>query len=112
MFILDVFDCTTDEKLKTIVQVIKATIQVVQILVPMGLIIMGTIDFLKAVVAQNEENIKKNQMVFIKRVIAAVIVFTVVAIVMALTEFLGNDQWKECWVYNSTSEIPSNILNT
>ena len=52
-------------------------LKVAFILIPIVLIIMGSIDFMKATVAGKEDDIKKAQSTFIKRLIAAVIVFLV-----------------------------------
>lgn len=51
------------------------------IAVPIIIIVLGSIDLLKGVMAQKEDEIKKGQQVFIKRLIAGLIVFFVLAIV-------------------------------
>jgi hypothetical protein len=51
------------------------------------LVIFGSIDFVKAVVAQKDDEIKKGQQTFIKRLIAAIIVFFIVAIVKLTVGF-------------------------
>ena len=53
-------------------------ITVAQVLVPVILVIFGVIDFVKALSSQKDDEIKKGQQTFIKRLIAAVIVFFVV----------------------------------
>ena len=60
----------------------------VQIAVPVVLIIWGSIDLIKGVIAQKEDEIKRAQSTFFKRLIAAVLVFfvfTVVKVVIGLT---------------------------
>ena len=60
--------------------------------VPLLLIIFGMWDLGKAVMAQKEDEIKKGQQTFIKRLIAAVIVFFVLIIVnLVVTLIAGND---------------------
>ena len=54
---------------------------IIQILVPVLLVLFCSIDLVKAVVAGKEDDIKKNQTVLIKRLIAAVLVFFVFAVV-------------------------------
>ena len=54
---------------------------VIKILVPVILVIMGMIDFTKAVMASDEEKMKKSQKTFITRAIAAVIIFFVMTVV-------------------------------
>lgn len=56
-------------------------VTIFQIAVPIILIIMGSIDLLKGVMAQKEDEIKKGQHMLIKRLITAAIIFFVVVIV-------------------------------
>ena len=50
------------------------------------------VDFLKALTSQKEDEIKKGQQVFIKRLIAGVIVFFVIAVVkFVISSIAGND---------------------
>ena len=53
----------------------------IQIAVPILLIIWGMLDFAKATIGGDEDAIKKGQKIFIKRLIAAIIVFLIVTIV-------------------------------
>ena len=83
MFYLTDYTCGTltnfvfDGQIPTITSTI---VTIIQIGVPLILIIMGMLDLGKAVMAQKEDEIKKGQQTFIKRVIAAILVFFVVAI--------------------------------
>lgn len=83
--------------LDSIVAIIKFLLKIVQWAVPLILIVLGTVDLVKAVMAGKEEDIKKNQKVLIKRVIAAVIVFLVPIIVSILMSWIGSDDWRTCW---------------
>ena len=66
---------------------------VIQIAVPVVLVITGTLDLFKGISAQKEDEIKKGQQTFIKRAIAAVIVFFVIQIVQIIVRFVsGSDQ--------------------
>jgi len=60
--------------------VIYLVVKAIQVVVPILLIIWGMLDLGKAVMAQKEDEIKKGQQTFVKRVIAAILVFFVVAI--------------------------------
>ena len=71
--------------------VISMVVTIIKIAVPVVLIIFGMIDFLKAVTASKEDEIKKGQQTFIKRLIAAVIVFFVVQIVQLVASFASNN---------------------
>lgn len=72
-----------------VVNIIHLVIMAVQIVVPILLIIFGMIDFAKAVVGGDEDKIKAGQKIFIKRLIAAIIVFLVVTIVKLLVTLVG-----------------------
>ncbi len=69
--------------------VVGTIIMLIQVVVPILLIIWGMIDFAKAVVGGDEDKIKAGQKVFIKRLIAAVILFLVVTIVKLLLNLVG-----------------------
>lgn len=77
-------DITIDEKIANATRIV---VLVIQIVIPILLVIFGSIDFVKAVVAQKEDEIKKGQQTFVKRIIAAVIVFFIVAIVKLIVGF-------------------------
>ena len=63
----------------------------IQVFVPILLIIWGMLDLGKAVMAQKEDEIKKGQNTFIKRLIAAAILFFVVTIVRFLVNIVGDE---------------------
>lgn len=79
-------DVAIDEKIVDVVHIIILGIQIV---VPIVLIIFGMMDLTKAVMGQKEDEIKKGQQTFIKRIIAAAIVFFVVTIVKMVLSFLA-----------------------
>ena len=66
-------------------------IRIIQIVVPILLIVWGMLDLGKAVMAQKEDEIKKGQGLFIKRLIAAILVFLVVFIVQIAVRFIASD---------------------
>ena len=67
-------------------------IVVIKIAVPVLLVIFGMLDLSKGIIAQKEDEIKKSQQIFIKRLITAAIIFFVVSIVQLLVSFVsGND---------------------
>ena len=75
----------------SVILFIKSVIDLIQIIVPIILIIFGMLDLAKAIMAQKEDEIKKGQQTFIKRCIAAVIVFFVVMVVQMVVSFVSND---------------------
>jgi hypothetical protein len=89
-------DCQ-EEGLNTLVGVIKGVLQIIQILIPIGLIIFGTIDLGKAVISSDEKKIQEGQKILMKRAITAALVFFVATIVTFVMGFVGNDAWQSCW---------------
>ena len=94
----------------------KIVIKVLQLVVPIGLIIMGTIDMAKAVIAGDEKKMKEAQKPFIKRIIAAVIVFLIPIIVNMVLSFVttGNSEWIDCWnnsEWNGAIDVSENLQN-
>ena len=86
MYILDSIQCgngilTMDIMIPNIVSLI---VTLIKIGVPVLLIIFGMLDLGKAVMAQKEDEIKKSQQTFLKRLLSAALVFFVVMIVAVL----------------------------
>ena len=75
-----------------IVNLTHSAILIIQIAVPVILVIFGMLDLFKGLTAQKEDEIKKGQQLFIKRLIAAALVFFVVAIVKLLVSFVADDK--------------------
>lgn len=63
-------------------------VDLVQVAVPVLLIVMGTIDLFKGVTAGKEDEIKKGQGLFIKRLILAAIIFFIVVVVKFLVSII------------------------
>lgn len=64
----------------------------VRIAVPIILIVFGIIDFFRATFSDNEDNMKKDRERFIKRIIAAIIVF-IVPMFVHLVLTIANNVW-------------------
>lgn len=69
----------------------------IKILVPIIIILMGSIDLMKAVVAQKDDDMKKTQKMFVKRLIYGVALFFVIAIVQFLIGLVGGDTNNRCF---------------
>ena len=100
-----------------VINLVKIVIKLIQFAVPIALILFGSIDFAKAVIANKEDEMKKAQSIFIKRLIYAAAVFFVIVIVrlvmnvlasVSLTDAGGNEldvnSWKRCWDCESLDE--------
>ena len=82
-------------------ELIHTIITIIKIGIPVLLIIFGMLDFAKGVIASKEDEIKKAQMTFVKRLIAAVIVFFVVSLVQIVVRFVaGNDEGSVMGCFN------------
>ena len=86
-----------------LVKVIVAVIKLFMIVIPIALIVYGTIDLGKAVIASDEKEVKAAQSRLIKRFIYAALVFFVpmlVGVAMNLVAAGGEgdtDSWSSCW---------------
>ena len=99
-------DVLIDTQLADIVHLI---IMIIQIAVPILLVVFGMMDLMKAIMAQKEDEIKKGQQIFIKRLIAAVIVFFIIAIVkLVISAVAKNDDGimacANCFIEGSDSD--------
>ena len=75
-----------------IVNLVKNLFNIIKILVPVILIIMGAIDLTKAVMASDDKEIKAATSKLIKRAIAAVAVFFIVTLVTVLMNLVSQSQ--------------------
>lgn len=97
-------DCST---ISSVISFIKnGIIPIIQLGVPIVIIVLGSIDLFKAVIASKEDEIKAAQKMLIKRIIYGVIIFFLVTIVTLVFNTLagnsGNDaaganNWLSCW---------------
>ena len=82
-------------KINGIPSIIPSTVStiylIIQIVIPVVLVILGILDLLKAISADKEDNMKKAQSLFFKRLIYAVLVFFVFAIVKLAVSFATKD---------------------
>ena len=90
--------------LAPIIIIIYKVLQIFWILIPIALIVFGTIDLGKAVIASDEKEVKAAQGRLIKRFIYAALVFFVPIIVGAVMNVVTDSQtgtdttsWNKCW---------------
>ena len=74
-----------------ILRIIRIIYIILQILVPITLVILGSMDLVKSITSQKEDEIKRGQNIFIKRLIAAIIIFFVFIIVKLVVGVFSND---------------------
>jgi hypothetical protein len=108
-FLFDVSQCSDPNGLGAIVSFLKTILTLIQIGIPIGLILLGTIDLGKAVLAGEEKEIKENQQMLFKRAISAVLVFFVTAIVTFAIGLIpsAGSAWSKCW--NQTTSVDTVI---
>lgn len=75
---------------KRIPEITSWVITILQVAIPILLVIMGGIDFVKAITGQKDDEIRKGQQILIKRIIVAVIIFFVVAITKILVSLVSS----------------------
>ena len=80
-----------------LINIISTIITVIKFGVPVLLIIFGMLDLGKAVVASKEDEIKKGQQMFIKRIISAVLVFFVVVAVQLIVNLAAGKEDSGIW---------------
>ena len=86
---LDLTDYSCEEsELFPILEAIKFVIRVLQIAVPFGLIIFGSLDWFKALIAHDEKEMRMKRKPFISRVIAALIIMILPWLVEFFTKLI------------------------
>ena len=94
------------EDILPIVRVVrKGIMPLIQIGIPIVLIVLGTVDLGKAVIASDDKEIKAAQGRLIKRVLYAAVIFFMVTIVGLVFNILATsvtndcvgDDWRSCW---------------
>ena len=105
-------DVMIDEKIPNTVHTI---ILVIKIAAPVLIIVFGMMDLLKGIMAQKEEEIKKGQQTFIKRLIVGASIFFVVTLVQILISFVGDNDKKSimdcsnCFINGNCTKRTTNV---
>lgn len=119
MFILNNIQCGGYEDIvmdASIPRIISLIITLIKIVVPVLLIVFGMLDLGKAVMANKEDEIKKGQQTFVKRLIAAVLVFLsiflsqlVIGLVAPRAEENNANMWScvDCLINNDGNCTPA-----
>ena len=71
-------------------KVVSVAYTMIQIAVPVVLVIIGSLDLFKGISAQKEDEIKKGQQLFVKRLVAAALVFFVFVIVKVVISVVAD----------------------
>ena len=95
---------------KKLPELTSTAITVIQIAVPIILIILGMLDLFKGITASKEDEIKKGQQIFVKRLVVAAIIFLVVVIVKFLVSVIADTNKTniadciDCFISNDCEE--------
>lgn len=76
-------------------KIVTNVVKIIQVAVPIIIIVFGMMDFMKAVMAQKDDEIKKAQGIFIKRLLAGALVFLVIVIVKFVVNFVSAENVSE-----------------
>ena len=88
-------------------KVLSIAYTIIQIAVPVVLVVTGTLDLFKGITANKEDEMKKGQQIFIKRLIAAALIFFVFVIVKVVVSFVAEGdstrimECAECFINNN-----------
>lgn len=93
--ILDSTDLCTSSTGQRLFGFIGYLLTFIQIAVPIILILMGTFDFVRALVSQKDDEIKKSQSRFIKRIIIGVVIFFIPLIIKFITGMVAGDDFSK-----------------
>lgn len=100
----------SNTNLLQVIHIVRTVINILQIAVPVALILWGTLDIGKAVIAGDEKKMKEAQKPFIKRIVYAVIAFLVPFIVSIVMGYVGNTEWKNCWSAAKDVEVSNGTI--
>ena len=90
--------------IQPVINFVKGIFTLIQWLIPIGLIIMGSVDLGKAVLSSDDKEIKQATSKLIKRAIAAVAIFFIVLLVELVMGLVSDangekssENWVSCW---------------
>ena len=90
-----------------LLDILKILVGTVKVLVPAILLGLGSVDFAKAIIAQDDNAIKKAQSKFIRRLIIAVAIFLIPGIIKALLD-IAHSVWPD--IISSSDDVFCGIL--
>ena len=108
---IQIVDINYCDDLLPLIKVIKTVFNIIQFVIPIALILFGTIDLGKAVISSDDKEVKAAQSRLIKRCIYAVAIFFIVLLVNLIMNIIGDSQkgskkvgnksdttsWFTCW---------------
>lgn len=89
-------DVCANENVKNAVKLVGKVISIIQIAVPIILIIMALVDIAKSIISMDDSKSKKSVNHLIKRLISAVLIFFIIAIVRFVCQLIVGDSMESC----------------
>lgn len=89
---MDVIKCGNVDIPTPIPPIVRTVVNLIKIAAPIVLIVMGMIDMLTAVIANDEKKIKDAQMKFPRRLLPAALIFLIVTIMQLLVGILSDNK--------------------
>lgn len=102
--------CSDNSSVKFIFQTARLIIRVIQFVVPFALIIWGSLDFFKAVIAGDDKEMKAKRKPFVHRVVSALIILLLPSLVNVIMRNIAKNSYNrfaECW----NNADPKNGIN-
>ena len=93
--IFEICDVNKNPQLVASMKLIGIFVTIVKIIVPVILIILGSLDMSKAVVSKDNDAIQKALIVFFKRAVAAVLVFLAPTVILGIFDMVDNIRDKQ-----------------
>lgn len=76
-------------------KIVRYVILLIQIAVPILLVVLGSIDLVKGVIAQKEDEMASSRKIFVKRLVSGVLIFFVIAVVKLLISAVSTGNGKD-----------------
>lgn len=102
--------CGDETSTLFIFQTARLIIRVIQFVVPFALIIWGSLDFFKAVIAGDDKDMKVKRKPFVHRVVSALIILLLPSLVNVIMRNIAKNSYNrfaECW----NNADPKNGIN-
>jgi len=97
--------CTDNSETLFAFEIARFIIRIIQIAVPFALILWGSLDFFKAVIAGDEKEMKMKRKPFLGRLIAAIIILLLPSLVSLIMKTLAKNSqsnFATCWTNASS----------
>ena len=105
---LDGLDLTNYEcsgKILPIFEAAKFIVRIIQIAVPFALVIWGSLDWFKALIAGDEKEMKMKRKPFISRLVAAIVILVLPWLVEIIArQIAGNERTESFWTCYTKAE--------